>query len=124
MHVARSLRKLGAALLRFAGACVLFFFTVALASALPALVHSSLRETWTGGTLLISFTAGFVVLGLGPGAGLSVRLYVFGHELTHWLTARLFRRRTGAFHVGGDRGYVMVERPNVWITLAPYFVPF
>lgn len=51
------------------------------------------------------------------------RLYVLGHELTHWLTALVFRRRTRGFRVGLEGGSVMVERPNMWIVLAPYFVP-
>ena len=50
-------------------------------------------------------------------------LYVFSHELTHWLAAKAFRRRTGRFRVGGTSGSVAVEQPNVWIVLAPYFVP-
>ncbi len=50
-------------------------------------------------------------------------LYVFSHELTHWLAAKLFRRRTGRFQIGFNSGNVEIERPNLWITLSPYFVP-
>jgi len=50
-------------------------------------------------------------------------LYVFGHELTHWLAAKLFMRKTGPFRVGRARGSVAIERPNIWIVLAPYFIP-
>jgi hypothetical protein len=50
-------------------------------------------------------------------------LYVYGHELTHWLAAKLFRRRTGRFSVRQTGGHVQVERPNIWIVLAPYFIP-
>lgn len=50
--------------------------------------------------------------------------YVFGHEMTHWLTAKLFLKETGAFCSKADRGYVVIKNPNFWIILAPYFVPF
>lgn len=52
-----------------------------------------------------------------------IRLYVFGHELTHWLAAKLYRRRTGRFRVGPGGGSVEVENPNTVILLAPYIVP-
>lgn len=51
-------------------------------------------------------------------------LYVFGHELTHWFAAKLFFRETGEVNVGSSGGSVAVQKPNIWITLAPYFVPF
>lgn len=51
-------------------------------------------------------------------------LYVFGHEMTHWLTARLFLKETGAFCCKADRGYVVIKDPNFCIILAPYFIPF
>ncbi len=50
-------------------------------------------------------------------------LYVAGHEITHWLTAKFFLRETGPVEVGARTGSVAVERPNIWIVLAPYFVP-
>ncbi len=70
--------------------------------------------------LALGFAIGVIVVA----AGLHSRpLYIFGHELTHWLVAKLFRRRTGRFRVGLTRGSVLVEKPNIWIVLAPYFVP-
>ena len=51
-------------------------------------------------------------------------LYVLGHELTHWLIAKLFRRRTSRFTVHLNSGSVRVENPNIWITLGPYIFPF
>ncbi len=51
-------------------------------------------------------------------------VYIFGHELTHWITAKLFFKRTGKFRVGWTRGFVEIANANVWITLAPYVVPF
>ncbi len=50
--------------------------------------------------------------------------YIFGHEMTHWLVAKLFRRRTGKVRFGLYSGFVEVENANVWITLAPYVIPF
>jgi len=50
-------------------------------------------------------------------------LYVIGHELTHWLIAKLFRRRTQRFEIHRGGGSVAVERPNIWIVLGPYFLP-
>ena len=64
-----------------------------------------------GGVLLFTFVARLSLV------------YVFGHELTHWLAAKLFRRRTAGLRVGRDGGSIGVERPNIWIILAPYFVP-
>lgn len=51
-------------------------------------------------------------------------LYVFGHELTHWFAAKFFLRETGDMKVGTKGGSVAVQKPNIWITLAPYFIPF
>lgn len=70
-------------------------------------------------------------LGLGFGVGLLfftlisrfLVLYVFGHELTHYVMAKVFRRETGRFRLGTASGSIAIERPNIWITLAPYFIP-
>ena len=64
-----------------------------------------------GGVLLFTFVARLSLL------------YVFGHEITHWLAAKLFRRRTADLRIGRDGGSIGVERPNIWIILAPYFIP-
>lgn len=54
---------------------------------------------------------------------LRLRLYVFGHELTHalWVWAR--GGRVSAFRVGRDGGYIVADRNSVLISLAPYFFP-
>lgn len=100
-------------------AALLLLPTVALARSLPQLPRI-LRNTHTALALGIGFGGGVtffaVVHRLAPA-------YVFSHELTHWLAAKVFRRRTGRFRVHGARGSVDVERPNIWITLSPYFVP-
>jgi len=107
--------KLAASLIMLAGA-----FTLALA--IIILFRSS--SEITNSSSLMLFAAGF-------GAGLVIfttlfhftGLYILGHELTHLLAAKLFRRRTGKFTIRGNSGSVAVERPNIWISLAPYFVP-
>ena len=72
-----------------------------------------------------------LLCGIGFLAGLCVfpyfrlvPVYVCGHELTHWLTAKLFMRETGKFTLKMARGQVQVKNPNVWIILSPYILPF
>lgn len=120
------LQRLGRALLRacrialrLAVALGLLYLTCALAWAMTDLPIRLDRAgaVWPvalgfcGGTLLFTFV---VRLSL---------VYVFAHELTHWFAAKLFRRRTADLRIGPDGGSIGVERPNVWIVLAPYFVP-
>ena len=49
--------------------------------------------------------------------------YIFGHELAHWIFAKIFMKETRNFKVGKDGGAVQVKDPNVWVVLAPYFYP-
>lgn len=74
-----------------------------------------------------------VALWFGSGVGIGlvifskwrlVPIYVFGHEATHWLIGKLFLRKTSKFCVHASSGSVRVERPNIWIILGPYIVPF
>ena len=51
-------------------------------------------------------------------------IYVFGHETTHWLVAKLFLKDTGKMKLGSTGGSVEIAGTNVWITLAPYIIPF
>ena len=51
-------------------------------------------------------------------------VYVFGHELTHWATAKLFFKKTGRIRVGRLSGSTEIYDTNVTITLAPYIIPF
>lgn len=53
-----------------------------------------------------------------------VRLYVLGHELTHAVVGLLFGARVSHLKVGVKGGSVQLTKSNVWITLAPYFLPF
>jgi hypothetical protein len=53
------------------------------------------------------------------------RLYLWGHELTHLLVAKLFLKEVHGFHItsrGGGR--VVMQDTNVAIDLAPYLLPF
>jgi hypothetical protein len=52
-----------------------------------------------------------------------MRTYVFGHELTHAFFAILSGAKVKKFRVGASGGSVELTKSNVWITLAPYFVP-
>ncbi len=53
-----------------------------------------------------------------------VRLYVLGHELTHAMVGLMFGARVSNLKVGVRGGSVQLSKSNVWITLAPYFLPF
>lgn len=50
-------------------------------------------------------------------------LYVFGHELTHWLAAVLTAHQVGALRLGLRKGSVDITQPTLFIALAPYFIP-
>ena len=53
-----------------------------------------------------------------------VRFYVLGHELTHAVVGLAFGARVSNLKVGVKGGSVQLTKSNVWITLAPYFLPF
>ena len=71
------------------------------------------------------FSAGFlfwvVVFFLFPRP---VGYYVIGHEWTHWLFIRFHGGRIGRVVTTRQGGYVLTDKTNFLITLAPYFVPF
>ena len=52
-----------------------------------------------------------------------MRVYVFGHELTHALWTWLFGGRVKKFKAGAQGGYVVTTKSNFLIALAPYFFP-
>jgi len=52
-----------------------------------------------------------------------MRLYVFGHELTHALWTWLFGGRVKRFRATARGGHVVVNKNNFVIALAPYFFP-
>lgn len=90
-------------------ALILIFKTPSTASRFHALLP-----------FIIGFAGGGVCFGIFASFN---RIYIFGHELTHFITAKFFARRTGHFRVRKGSGSVAIERPNLWITLAPYFIP-
>jgi hypothetical protein len=53
------------------------------------------------------------------------RMYLWGHEFTHLIVAKLFLKRVHGFHITSrDGGKVVIDGTNVWIDLAPYLFPF
>ncbi|MDD2707915.1 MAG: hypothetical protein PHV34_07870 [Verrucomicrobiae bacterium] len=52
------------------------------------------------------------------------RIYVFAHELTHALFIKLFRGTVKKISVKQNTGFVISDRTNFLITLAPYIFPF
>lgn len=50
-------------------------------------------------------------------------LYVFAHEFTHLITARLSGGRIHGWHVSDEGGYVETDKTSALITLSPYLVP-
>lgn len=80
----------------------------------------------------------FLMLALGAGIWLAwlcvsflvwkrprpVRAYVYGHELMHLLMARVFRGKVKKMHVSAEGGYIVTNKYNFLIALAPYLWPF
>jgi hypothetical protein len=52
-----------------------------------------------------------------------VRLYVWGHEMTHALCVLLCGGKVREFRVTGNGGHVITDRNNFLIALSPYFFP-
>jgi hypothetical protein len=53
-----------------------------------------------------------------------LRAYVFAHELTHAIWVWLMGGRVSAFEHSSRGGYIVTNKSNFWIALAPYFYPF
>jgi len=51
-------------------------------------------------------------------------LYVLGHEMTHAMFVYLCGGRISDLRFSADGGYIMTNKSNILIALAPYFVPF
>ncbi len=114
------MKKFFWSVVRFVLALLFLFLTVGagwVVAALPMRLNAAtiiwpFAAAFVAGALFFVFIARMQVL------------YVFGHELTHLFTAKLFFRETGEVNVGSSGGSVSIQKPNIWITLAPYFVPF
>ena len=107
------------AILKSLGTLAMWFTTLALLICIIRLplVFADANLAW-------AFLAGFLI-----GLPIFYRYrfipcYVFGHELTHWSVATLFLRKTSNIRLSSHSGSVDVDRPNIWIILAPYFLPF
>jgi hypothetical protein len=105
--------------------------------AIPPLLFLCAVMSWTLMKIIpdMSLVAALTPLVVGFGSGLLYftllfrfeDFYVFGHELTHWFVAKLFFRQTcglSRIKVKENGGCVLIQNPNFWIILAPYFVPF
>ena len=101
---------------------------------IPLLIADGVLVYTLPGRLAQRFTLfeGFFLLG-GTLAYLAVhfllrrpeRLYLWGHELTHLIVAKVFFREVHGFHITSrSGGKVVIDRTNVAIDLAPYAVPF
>jgi hypothetical protein len=53
-----------------------------------------------------------------------IRMYVFGHEMMHMLMARLSKGVVKDYHISRDGGYIVTNKYNFLIALAPYLWPF
>jgi hypothetical protein len=52
-----------------------------------------------------------------------LRIYVFGHELTHAIMAKAMGGNVFDFKASRNGGYIITDKSNFWIALAPYFWP-
>ncbi len=73
----------------------------------------------------LAFVAGYALwtvlfLFLPP----AIKMYVWGHELTHALWGLMTGSKVGKIKVSDKGGYVNLTNPGIFTTLAPYFVPF
>ncbi|MCB1227669.1 MAG: hypothetical protein KDK99_17765 [Verrucomicrobiales bacterium] len=69
---------------------------------------------------VMSWAGTYLLAGLRP-----VKLYVFGHESSHWLMAKLSGAKIyGGNYWSAEGGYVETSKTNTLIALAPYLLPF
>lgn len=96
-------------------------------------VSRTFFEEFTRATLAHEFwrTEAFYFFALGAilwliafaGLPRPVVLYVFGHELTHALWVWIQGGEVHAFQVRRDGGYIIADRRDFLVSLAPYFFP-
>ena len=80
------------------------------------------RLTMTQGLVLLSGTVVYLCLHFLMRK--PERMYLWGHEFTHLIVAKLFLRHVHGFHITSrSGGKVVIDRTNVAIDLAPYAVP-
>ena len=82
------------------------------------------EEFWFFGLGVALWTLWFFGSMWAYGEPRPLRVYVFGHELTHAVWVWLWSGRVTKFEGWNrDGGYVVTDTHNFWIALAPYFYP-
>jgi len=121
---------------RIVGLSLLPFVWIFGKALCDTLTHAHLPASQQGGSLWFSydflmFAAGGLLWLLLFFAGLKfwnvpplLRAYVFGHELMHTLMARLSRGRIREYRISSEGGYIVTDKYNFIIALAPYLWPF
>lgn len=96
---------------------------VVTAAFFGAFTHAAARNFWVAPEFWF-FSLGLIMwLIVYFGLPRPLRVYVFGHELTHAVVVRLMGGRVSEFRVSKDGGHIISDKINTWIALAPYFVP-
>ena len=107
-----------------AGVLLLPVCWVASRTFFEAFAHATVRGRFWASEELYHFILGVLVWTLAffllPKM---IRTYVFGHELTHALWVWAQGGRVSAFVVGRDGGYIIADRRDFLVSLAPYFFP-
>jgi len=112
----------GILLLAPAGILTKTFFGVFARTA----VHS---EQWMGGDFwafcmgCVLWMLAFVVSLWATGEPCLLGVYVYGHEMTHAFWSMLMGGRVTEFKASREGGYVVTDKHNLWVALAPYFHP-
>lgn len=81
------------------------------------------EEFWFLGLGAMLWTCWFFASIWTLGKPQPLRLYVFGHELTHAVWVWLMGGRVSKFEHSSQGGYILTNKSNFWIALAPYFYP-
>ena len=98
---------------------VLLVLCLLIATAFPGLICSITLPKAVWLTFVAVFALSipfFMVVRLTP-------LYVFGHEMTHWLCAKCFGKATGKLSLKATSGSLEIPATNWVIVLAPYCFP-
>lgn len=112
--------------------CTALFVLLPLASLMTASALVEIARSGSTASLWLSIPVWYTLMGAaiwlifyfsGLCRPLFLYLYVFGHELTHAIAILLCGGRIAQFEVTLDGGYVISNKNNVFIALAPYFVP-
>ena len=82
-----------------------------------------MEEVWFFGMGVVGWLLWFTWSLSQRGEPHGMRVYVMGHEWTHAIWAWLCGGRVEEIHYGREGGHVLTDKPNFWVTLAPYFYP-